>query len=153
MWFCSVLHFFKVWSFIQSFHYHKDYSYFSCFTTDMLTRRTGLKPMHAQNATLFQDWMSASKKSDIITRGETEILESGVKTGTGMKPVISGSQWTNLWRLHRSKNNHRKIIVFGQIIGSGQIDSFMCIKSIIKLIHYPNFRNESLFTILNRMTD
>ena len=37
----------------------------------------------------------------------------------------------NLRRLHRSKNNHRKIIVIGQIIGSGQIDSFMCIESII----------------------
>ena len=32
---------------------------------------------------------------------------------------------TNLRRLHWSKNNHQKIIVIGQIIGSGQIDSFM----------------------------
>ena len=31
----------------------------------------------------------------------------------------------NLRRLHRSKNNHRKFIVIGQIIGSGKIDSFM----------------------------
>ena len=49
-----------------------------------------------------------------------------------------------LRRLHRSKKNHRKIIVIGQIIGSGQIDSFMCIESIIKLIQYPNFRIESM---------
>ena len=32
---------------------------------------------------------------------------------------------------------HRKIIIIRQIIGSSQIDSFMCIKWIIKLIHYP----------------
>ena len=38
----------------------------------------------------------------------------------------------NLRRLHRPKNNHRKIIDIGQIIGSGQIDSFMCIESIIQ---------------------
>ena len=59
----------------------------------------------------------------------------------------------NLRQLHRSKNNHQKIIVICQIIGSGQIDSFMCIESIIKSIHYPNFQNESLFTVLNQMTD
>ena len=38
---------------------------------------------------------------------------------------------SNLRRLHRSKNNHRNFIVIGQIIGSGKIDSFMCIESII----------------------
>ena len=38
---------------------------------------------------------------------------------------------TNLRRLHRSKKNHRKIFVIGQIIGSGKIDSFMWIESII----------------------
>ena len=31
----------------------------------------------------------------------------------------------NLRRLHRSKKNHRNIIVIGQIIGFGQIDSFI----------------------------
>ena len=31
----------------------------------------------------------------------------------------------NLRRLHRSKKNHRKIIVIGQIIGFGKIDSFI----------------------------
>ena len=41
------------------------------------------------------------------------------------------SLYCNLGRLHRSKNNHRKIIVIEQIIGSGQIDSFVCIESII----------------------
>ena len=33
----------------------------------------------------------------------------------------------NLRRCNRSKKNYRKIIVIGQIIGSGQIDSFMFI--------------------------
>ena len=53
--------------------------------------------------------------------------------------------WTNLLQLHRPKNNHRKIIVIGQVIGSGQIDSFICIESIILSIHFPNFRKESMF--------
>ena len=48
-------------------------------------------------------------------------------------------------QLHRSKNNHRKIIVIGQLIGSGHIDSFVCIESIILSMHYPNLRNESMF--------
>ena len=34
-------------------------------------------------------------------------------------------QYINLRRLHRSKKNYRKIIFIGQIIGSGQFDSFM----------------------------
>ena len=33
------------------------------------------------------------------------------------------------------KKNYRKIIVIGQIIGFGQIDSFMCIESVIGLIY------------------
>ena len=37
----------------------------------------------------------------------------------------------NLRQCNRSKKNHRNIIVIGQIIGSGQIDSFMCIESVI----------------------
>ena len=47
--------------------------------------------------------------------------------------------YTYLRRLHRSKKNHQKIIVIGQIIGSGNIDSFRSIESIIKWIQYPNF--------------
>ena len=60
--------------------------------------------------------------------------------------VPTGYQWsvgTNLRQLHRSKNNHQKIIVIGQIIGSGQIDSFMCIKSIIWSIHFSKIVIES----------
>ena len=45
---------------------------------------------------------------------------------------------SNLRRLHRSKNNHRKFIVIGQIIGSGKIDSFMCIKSVFGSISIFN---------------
>ena len=45
---------------------------------------------------------------------------------------------SNLWRLHRSKNNHQKFIVIGQIIGSGQIDSFMGIESVIASISIYN---------------
>ena len=41
--------------------------------------------------------------------------------------------------------NHKNIIVIGQIIGFAKIDSFRSIKSIIKSIHYRNFRNESMF--------
>ena len=55
----------------------------------------------------------------------------------------------NLPRLHRSKKNYRKIIVIGQIIDSGQINSFMCFKSIIKSIHYSNFWNESIFYLVS----
>ena len=51
----------------------------------------------------------------------------------------------NLRGCYRSKNNHRKIIVIGEIIGSGKIDSFMCIKSTIKWIHFPNIRIESIY--------
>ena len=49
---------------------------------------------------------------------------------------------SNLRRLHQSKKNNRKIIVIGQIIRSGKIDSFRSIKS----IQYQNFRNESMFS-------
>ena len=45
--------------------------------------------------------------------------------------LVSLSPDTNLRQLHRSKNNHRNIIVIGQMIGSGQIDSFMFIESVI----------------------
>ena len=46
---------------------------------------------------------------------------------------------TNLRRLHRSKKNHLKIIVIGQIIGSGKIDSFILWLSDRrdKSMHYP----------------
>ena len=47
-----------------------------------------------------------------------------------LRPLI-GSPQTNLRRLHRSKNNHRKFIVIGQIIGFGKIDSFRSIESIL----------------------
>ena len=39
---------------------------------------------------------------------------------------------------------YRKFIVIGKIISSGKIDSFMCIKWIIKLIHFPNIGIESI---------
>ena len=42
----------------------------------------------------------------------------------------------------------KKIIVIGQIIGSGKTDSFMWIESIIWSIHYPNIGIES-----NRMDE
>ena len=45
------------------------------------------------------------------------------------------------------QKNHRNIIVIGQIIGSGKIDSFRSIKSIIKSIHYPNFQNKLLIIV------
>ena len=54
----------------------------------------------------------------------------------------------NLRRLHRSKKNYRKIIVIGQIIGSGQFDSFMCIESVIRSIFI--FNNRKIID-LNRM--
>ena len=63
-----------------------------------------------------------------------------VKTGFRILSLTCG----NLRRLHHSKNNHRKIIVIGQIIGSGQIDSFVCIKSIILLMHYKTL-NRNIF--------
>ena len=47
---------------------------------------------------------------------------------------------TNLRRLHRSKNNHQKFIVTSQIIGSGQIDSFMFIESVIASISIFNYQ-------------
>ena len=47
---------------------------------------------------------------------------------------------TNPRRLHRSKNNHRKFIAIGQIIGSDQIDSFMSIESVIASISIFNYR-------------
>ena len=37
----------------------------------------------------------------------------------------------NLRRLNRSKKTHQKFIVIGQIIGSGKINSFMWMKSIL----------------------
>ena len=43
----------------------------------------------------------------------------------------NGCVTPNLRQCNRSKKNYRKIIVIGQIIGSGKIDSFMCIKSVI----------------------
>ena len=53
-------------------------------------------------------------------------------------PVIIISEYnqtyhTNLRHLHRSKKNHRKMMVIGQIIGSGQINSFMCIEGLVIL--------------------
>ena len=44
----------------------------------------------------------------------------------------------NLRRCNRSKKNFRKIIVIGQIIGCGQINSFMCIESVIRSISIFN---------------
>ena len=41
---------------------------------------------------------------------------------------------SNLRRLHRSKKNYRNIIIIGQIIGSCQINSFMCIELVIASI-------------------
>ena len=54
----------------------------------------------------------------------------------GIQNVSINGGPSNLRRLHLSKNNHQKIIVIGQIIGSGQIDSFVCIESIILSMHY-----------------
>ena len=49
----------------------------------------------------------------------------------------------NLRGLHWSQKNHQKIIVIGQIIGSGKIVSFTWIESIISSIHFPNIGIES----------
>ena len=38
-----------------------------------------------------------------------------------------------------------KFFNIGQIIGFGKIDSFRSIESILWSIHYPNFRNESIY--------
>ena len=53
-------------------------------------------------------------------------------------------RWSN-----RSKKNHPKFIVIGQIINSGKIDSFMCIESIIKSIHFPNIGIESIIIAMS----
>ena len=59
---------------------------------------------------------------------------------TGIFCVTEEVVWVcgNLRRLHRSKKNYRIIIVIGQIIGSGQINSFMCIESVITSLFTQN---------------
>ena len=61
--------------------------------------------------------------------GETVVNVTGSGKG-GRNQVREHSQLSpvsNLRRCNRSKKNYRNIIVIGQIIGSGQIDSFMFI--------------------------
>ena len=69
---------------------------------------------------------------------------------TGLNPVqaclwcspFSHLPPPNLRRLHLSKSNNRKFIVISisQIIGSCQIDSFMCIESVIASISIFNYQ-------------
>ena len=42
-----------------------------------------------------------------------------------------GCRGANLQQCNRSKKNHQKLIVIGQIIGSGKIDSFMYIALVL----------------------
>ena len=61
-------------------------------------------------------------------------------------PLHNWTVSSNLWRCNRYKKNYPNypnIIVIGKIIGSGQIDSFMCIESVIASI--------SIFNVVKRL--
>ena len=81
--------------------------------------------IESESESVSESESKREKKSPFIENCTTRFSrwkKSDTKYFFGMSKILVHN---NLRQLHRSKKNHRNIIVIGQIIGFGKIDSFM----------------------------
>ena len=66
--------------------------------------------------------------------------------------ILTNRRWlpTNLRQLHRSEKNHQKIIVIRQINGSGKIDLFKWLESILASISFFNYQKITAHRLIFR---